>query len=380
MIRDHEPMRKWELYLQSPMATEGDYLVVSQVTLFTILTRVFHFFEDEAENEICEDRLSHIPVFNDQLENWRETWRSRLRTLHLDSFRSSIGAESPLLADSNVANRINLISDRLRKGIDLHYHFAKLQLNSLALRGANPSAAQSLSSRRKDHANNAITAAITVLSIIMEEPSIRESLVGAPLYINTMISSAAGFLLKVTAKWKTVSFNITTSQVWALVERMIALLNSNSRAASEYHIVTHVALGLEKMLCKCVKSAKSSSPVNDSRLWGGGVQEGTALVDQQSVHSPHEQTHGAGSALTSYTVGHSQQQQQQYWQTYQNQHPQSSSSHDQIPSEVLYSQNANPQGSLHSSQSTQQQMYEINGQYFPVQVGVFDFLSPQLPY
>ncbi|KAF8252562.1 hypothetical protein K440DRAFT_535768 [Wilcoxina mikolae CBS 423.85] len=359
LIRDHEPMRKWDLYLQSSMATEGDYLILSQVTLFGILTRIFHFFEDEAENEICEDRLGHIPVFNDHLENWRETWRSRL------------------------PNHINPVGDHIRKGVDLHYHWAKLQLNSMVLRGANPSTGQ-LSSRRKDHANIAITSAIAILSIVLEEPSIRDTLVGAPLFINTMVSSAASFLLKFTEKWKSVSFNIAPRQVWSLVERVIALLNTNSRGASEHHIVTNIASGLEKMLCRIVDSAKSSSPVNDSRLWGGSVQEGPVLVDQQAVHSsPHEQTHGTGSALTSYTVGHGQQQQQQqqYWQTYQNQHAQHSPGHEQIPSEVLYSQNSNPQGSLHSSQQAQQQMYEVNGQYFPVQaVGVFDFLSPQLPY
>jgi hypothetical protein len=91
VIHDHEPMRKWELYLQSPMATEGDTLVLSQVTLFTVLTRIFHFYEDESENEISEERLSHLPVFNAQLENWRNTWRSRLRMfwLHLPVFRKS---------------------------------------------------------------------------------------------------------------------------------------------------------------------------------------------------------------------------------------------------------------------------------------------------
>ena len=82
MIHDHEPMRKWELFLQSPMATEQDSVALSQVTLFVILTRIYHFYEDESENEISEDRLSHLPVFNGQLENWRNTWRSRLRKLH----------------------------------------------------------------------------------------------------------------------------------------------------------------------------------------------------------------------------------------------------------------------------------------------------------
>lgn len=79
MIQDQDPMRKFEVYLSSPMATEGDSHALSQVTLFTIQTRIFYFFEDEAVDEVSEDKLSHIPVFCSQLEHWRETWRSRLR-------------------------------------------------------------------------------------------------------------------------------------------------------------------------------------------------------------------------------------------------------------------------------------------------------------
>lgn len=83
VINDHEPMRKWDLYLQSPMATEGDALVLSQVTLFTILTKVALHYEPEADNEISDERLADLPVFSSKLDSWRNTWRTRLRKLLL---------------------------------------------------------------------------------------------------------------------------------------------------------------------------------------------------------------------------------------------------------------------------------------------------------
>ncbi|KAI5795007.1 hypothetical protein EDC01DRAFT_615202 [Geopyxis carbonaria] len=293
VIHDHEPHRKWELYLQSPMATEADSRVLSQVSLFVVMTRIHHFYADECENEISEDRLSHLPIFNEQLENWRNTWTSRL-------------------------SQNNFVGDYPSKGVDLHYHFARLQLNSLALRGASPATIQNLSTYRKEHANMAITSARTVLSIILEEPSIRESLVGVPLYINTMVAFAAVFLLKVTAKWKSIGFNISSGEAWDLVERVIVLLNS--RQTSESHIIPHVAAGLEKMMHKC-------------------------------------------------------QQQHQVWQSYNGQMsaPEGAG--------VLYSQTGPPPApSMQAGHPPPAGLYEVNGQYYPMHMGVFDFLSPQLPY
>jgi hypothetical protein len=289
----------------------------------------------------------------------------------------------------NNPESINFVGDFPGKGVELHYHFAKLQLNSLALRGASPSTVQHLSQNRKDHANIAISSAISVLSIILEEPSIHQSLVGVPLYINTMVAFAAVFLLKVTAKWKSVSFNISTNQVWSLVERVIDLLNSKCRVASGFHIIPHVALGLEKMLHKCVEFANSNSPVDDSRLWDATGQHGSMM--------PEPQQHHANNEVTPYAVGHGQQQQQQqqHWQPYQQpqqqpqsqqppppppqqqqqtqqQHLSSGTAHGQLTG-VLYSQAPE---SIHNGQPGQ--VYEVNGQYFGM--GVFDFLSPQLPY
>jgi len=93
-------------------------------------------------------------------------------------------------------------------------------------------------------------------------------------------------------------------------------------------------------------------------------------------HSAHGQQHHATNEVSSYVAGHSQQQQEQHWQPYQQQqqpqHVPSGSNHAQI-SGVLYSQN--PENIPNGQPG---HMYEVNGQYFGM--GVFDFLSPQLPY
>jgi hypothetical protein len=88
VIHDHEPMRKYELYLQSEFATESDNRVISQVSLFVVMTQIYVFFE--AENEVSEENLSQLAVFNNQLDEWRNTWRTRLRRLTVFFMPTSI--------------------------------------------------------------------------------------------------------------------------------------------------------------------------------------------------------------------------------------------------------------------------------------------------
>ncbi|RPA96052.1 hypothetical protein L873DRAFT_1695690 [Choiromyces venosus 120613-1] len=211
VIHDHEPMRKYELYLQSSLAIEGDNRVICQVSLFVIMTRIYNCFEGEAEGEISDESLSQLAGFNEQLDSWHNTWRTRLQT---NAF----------------------VGDYPAKGVDLHYHFAKLQLNSLSLRGASTATINNLSPLRKEYANIAINSAASVLAAVLDESSIRDSLIGVPLYIDTMIAFAAVFLLKVTARWKGVGFSsLAPAQVWAQVGMVIELLKE--KQAGEQHII-----------------------------------------------------------------------------------------------------------------------------------------------
>lgn len=66
------------------------------------------------------------------------------------------------------------------KGIILYSYFAKLQLNSFAIRGVNITQGH-LSTERKEFANAAISAAASVLTYVLEEPDLRRCLVGTPL-------------------------------------------------------------------------------------------------------------------------------------------------------------------------------------------------------
>jgi hypothetical protein len=132
--------------------------------------------------------------------------------------------------------------------VGLHYHFGKLQLNSLALRGIQNT--QDLSTDRREFANIAISCAMTILRLVAEEPDIKAALVGVPLYLHTMVTFAAVFLLKVQQKWKTVRLGTDSGLIKDLVGQVIQLLNGAK--ASDRHLSYHIARGLGRMLDRFV--------------------------------------------------------------------------------------------------------------------------------
>lgn len=120
-----------------------------------------------------------------------------------------------------------------------------------------------MSPERKKRANLAIESAIGTLLVVLEEPDIQRGLVGVPLYLHSMITFAAVFLLKIAAKGYSSGIPGSQSQrnsiasaglfidvayVRDLVGRIIELMVSCSKRASERHLSHHIARGLRKML------------------------------------------------------------------------------------------------------------------------------------
>jgi hypothetical protein len=202
------------------------------------------------------------------------------------------------------------------KGIILYSYFAKLQLNSFAIRGVtlshtrditssthqplnrstispfhNPSSAREtpfcptatgsttptphrLSTERKEFANTAISSAASILTFVLEEDDMRRALVGTPLYVHTMIAFASVFLMKVTTNWNTIiGLNVETKYVTGLLERMIQLLKGS--VTSDRHLLYHIAAGLEKMLERS-RQARAQGP---NAVAGAVAKLASAQVD-----------------------------------------------------------------------------------------------------
>jgi hypothetical protein len=117
------------------------------------------------------------------------------------------------------------------------------------------------SPQRQQFANLAISFALDTLKFILESPSMRNSVVGVPLYLHTSITFAAVFLLKVELQLKEiglVALDLTLS--FGLLENIIDLLSHSK--AGERHLAYHISQGLKKMLRKFQVLHELTEPIS----------------------------------------------------------------------------------------------------------------------
>ncbi|KAM0816855.1 putative Transcription factor domain-containing protein [Seiridium cardinale] len=274
MIAESLQIRQHELFLQSPFADALDRRILSQVSLMQIMTCIYDRFmerklphHDPAGAMLNDGDFADLRNFNLQIDQWRMRWNARQENNRF------IGSFPP-------------------KGIILYSYFAKLQLNSLAIRGVSLSQGR-LSTERKEFANMAISAAASILTFVLEEEDMRRALVGTPLYVHTMIAFASVFLMKVATKWNRImGLNVESNYVSHLLERMIVLLKSS--VTSERHLLYHIASGLEKMLANLRKVPTKTqklpgelgtgvSPGQDSVVSFGPMGYGPSPAGQETL-------------------------------------------------------------------------------------------------
>ncbi|KAJ0309872.1 hypothetical protein Brms1b_008911 [Colletotrichum noveboracense] len=309
MIAESIQIREHELFLASPFSNALDARILSQVNLMQILTRVYDRFAERklpALNEIrgrfgsardpvigltrgtnsfsqgradaadqsssndpstamlVESDFEALRMFNLEIDQWRMRWHVR------QTRNFCIGSFPPL-------------------GIILYSYFAKLQTNSLAVRGislAGSSQDQFLSTERKEFANLAVSAAVSIITFVLEEDDMRRALVGTPLYVHTMIAFASVFLMKVATRWNSVmGLKVEEEYVARLLGRMIGVLKS--AVTSDRHVLKHIATGLEKMLEKMEESRRRRQ--NSENVGAGrGQMDGPAGVGMMGSFGGHQ--------------------------------------------------------------------------------------------
>jgi hypothetical protein len=253
IIHQDTAIKNIERFLDSPLTKPGDIRLGAQVTLFEILTEAYTTYGSDPASPLSEADFDRLDAFNASLKQWRQTWQSRSH----DS--PSIGAYPS-------------------KGVVLYYHFARFQLNSLALRAmpsptsAPPSNIPFFSPARRAAANTAISAATNTLTLLFDEPSLRLAMPAVPIFTHTMLAFAATFLLKMARTWgeaSTTTTSTSTSTAGAtatamntqgptlvfntplivdLARRAAVLLADVARELSAKHLTRHVVRGIEALL------------------------------------------------------------------------------------------------------------------------------------
>ncbi|KAJ6157309.1 hypothetical protein N7470_004901 [Penicillium chermesinum] len=215
IIHEDASITQHNTFTRLPSVSQGDLRLHSQVDLFIILTRIYFAFGPDVDLEVSESEFPKIEQFDMELNDWKSAWLPRL------------------VAFSCAAYTHSSTSSRL------------------------------MSSERRKLANLAIESAIATLQVVLDEKDMQRALVGVPLYLHSMITFAAVFLMKLAAKAcsstnsggqsqrnsiASADLLVDIGQVRALVGRVIDLMISCSRRASERHLSHHIARGLQKML------------------------------------------------------------------------------------------------------------------------------------
>ncbi|KAG6280706.1 hypothetical protein E4U47_006598 [Claviceps purpurea] len=212
-----------EDYLRLPGITMSDLRLQSQVAVFVILNRIINAFGPDRSKMISHDEFKTLRRFDADLARWRDQWKPRL-------------APSPHIADYPA------------KGVILHYHFARIQLFSICLRGIRPSEQYTMSDERRKLVNLAIESAFGALDLILSDPDMRPAVIGVPLYLLTTIAFACLFLMKAQTQWRSANLNIRYESVAAIIEGIVVLLEETSPCVR--HVAHYLGRGLHGMLRK----------------------------------------------------------------------------------------------------------------------------------
>jgi hypothetical protein len=97
-----------------------------------------------------------------------------------------------------------------------------------------------------DSAVAAVSAATAIIETVLTDDDIRDSLVGIPHYIHSMIAFACVFLLKIAAQYS--GQYIEDSVVTDLTTRVVQQFHTTP--VGKWHLVHLMAEGLDKMLVK----------------------------------------------------------------------------------------------------------------------------------
>ena len=234
MTREDESISSATLLLHTKNATEDDIRLISQVNIWAISSAAFDTFGVDVDSPVKHELLPKLRRFGIALDTWRADWNERFRT------------------DAHIGNYP-------RKGVGMHFYFAKLYLCSHAFRGMTThgnshingrqsgSPAHVLHSDMEEIASTAVLSAKAILRTIIEDPEMQNHLNGLPLYFDTMITFAVVFLLKVATRF---SSTIRTSgyEIFVLVKDMDVVLRQVAGQLHRQHLLRFIAEGISKLI------------------------------------------------------------------------------------------------------------------------------------
>ena len=249
MTRQDDTIRACSQFLKTPNAVEDDARLVSQIQRWMIGSDIHETFGVDVERPLDLSMVRQLRHHSIRLDKIRAEWTERF------SYNDYVG-------------------NYPAKGVQLHYHFAKLYLTSLAFRGIGrpefkaPEVALDID----EIANSAVLAATEIIRAVISDTEIQTFLNGLPTYFDVMIAFAVVFVLKVSSKYATF-VRVDTSEIYSLVAELVTVLRAVTMSMHPRHLLVSVAKGAEDLLQKCTSQdiqGPGSSSVNMT-TWGSNA-------------------------------------------------------------------------------------------------------------
>lgn len=273
-------------FLDAPESSEDDARLVSQVQVWSIATQGLNLMVFNVDAPVSADMIPPIRRLMIALDTWRADWNEQFgHNLHVGNYP--------------------------RKGVKLHYHFARLYLCSHAYRGLGSKANQpaynntstspyaSSGSHASDQtrhegspddstgnpgqlyqdleevAEAAVESAQSILRIITSDAEIQSHLNGLPLYFDTMIAFAIVFLFKVATRYSKY-VRIGTAGTLDLIRDMSGTLEATTAGMHRRHFLVALAPAVEKLLI--TRASETRPGHHTDNIARDGWQAGSAVV------------------------------------------------------------------------------------------------------
>ena len=224
MTREDDAIRASSRFLELEDAVEDDARLVSQVHFWMIGSDIYQTFGVDIDRPLNGPVIETLRRLSIRLDKCRADWTERFT--------------------------VNLyVGHYPKKGVGLHYHFARLYLFSAAFRGINDPAYKTpeIAMDIEELAETAIMSATTILRTVIVDSDIQSYLDGLPTYFDVMIAFSVVFLLKVSTKYAS-TVRVDAREIHGLVSNLVSVLETITATMHPQHLLVSVARGSKDLL------------------------------------------------------------------------------------------------------------------------------------
>ncbi|CZR68275.1 uncharacterized protein PAC_18174 [Phialocephala subalpina] len=278
---EYEAALAADQFLSCKFVVEDDYRLISQVKHWSITSNVFRTFGTDIQQQIPDGMIRQLQRFN----------------LDLDSCRLERGTRF---------KQHKHIGNYPRKGVGLHYHFAKLYLCSHAFRGISTNSAgmSEMSLDIREIADNAVLSATSILRSINSDREFQSFMSDLPLYFDTMIAFASVFLFRITTSYS-YAIHVDVPEILRLLGQSVRVLQEiTSEITSKIrpeHLLARITAGLKQILSKFEEARQHGT---ENAVVSGHATTGMNVELPDTMNMlPDQFDWTSGAALDGFSMG-----------------------------------------------------------------------------